>query len=67
MMREVADYYRQHGVRVVNMSWGGSLRGIEAALEDAIELGRTALGIRMREHLEGKATADGLRSAMLVE
>ncbi len=33
MMREVGDYYRQHGVRVVNMSWGGSLRGIEAALE----------------------------------
>jgi subtilisin family serine protease len=33
MFREVAAYYREHGVRVVNMSWGGSLRGIEAALE----------------------------------
>ena len=33
MMLEVADYYRKNGVRVVNMSWGGSLRGIEQALE----------------------------------
>lgn len=27
------DYLRSQGVRVVNMSWGGSLRGIEEALE----------------------------------
>lgn len=33
MFLEVADYYRRNGVRVVNMSWGGSVRGIEDALE----------------------------------
>ncbi|MFK7828454.1 MAG: S8 family serine peptidase [Congregibacter sp.] len=33
MFLEVADYFRGQGVRVVNMSWGGSLRGIEQALE----------------------------------
>lgn len=33
MFLEVAEYYRAQGVRVVNMSWGGSLRGIEDALE----------------------------------
>lgn len=33
MFLEVADYFRDQGVRVVNMSWGGSLRGIEDALE----------------------------------
>ena len=26
-------YFKQHGVRVVNMSWGGDLRSIETALE----------------------------------
>ena len=33
MFLEVADYFRTNGVRVVNMSWGGSIRGIEQALE----------------------------------
>jgi len=27
------DFFRQQGVRVVNMSWGGSVKGIERALE----------------------------------
>jgi subtilisin family serine protease len=36
------DYFKQHGVRVVNMSWGGSLKDVEDALEkngagDAVE------------------------------
>lgn len=30
---EVIDYFKQNGVRVVNMSWGGSLRDVEQALE----------------------------------
>jgi len=30
---EVVKYFRDNGVRVVNMSWGGSLAGIESALE----------------------------------
>ncbi len=33
MMLETVQYFRDNGVRVVNMSWGGSLRGIEDALE----------------------------------
>jgi subtilisin family serine protease len=32
-MLETVQYFRDNGVRVVNMSWGGSLRGIEDALE----------------------------------
>ena len=27
------DFFKQHGVRVVNMSWGGSVKGIEEQLE----------------------------------
>lgn len=30
---EIIDYFKQNGVRVVNMSWGGSVSGVEAALE----------------------------------
>jgi subtilisin family serine protease len=30
---ETIDYMKKAGVRVVNMSWGGSISGIEAALE----------------------------------
>lgn len=33
MMRDVISYFQANGVRVVNMSWGGSLRSIESALE----------------------------------
>ncbi|MEQ8515032.1 MAG: S8 family serine peptidase, partial [Chromatocurvus sp.] len=33
MMREVIAYFQANGVRAVNMSWGGSLRSIESALE----------------------------------
>lgn len=31
--RATVDYLRQQGVRVVNMSWGGGVAGIESALE----------------------------------
>ncbi len=30
---ETIQYYKDNGVRVVNMSWGGSLAGVERALE----------------------------------
>lgn len=33
MFRAAGKYFRDNEVRVVNMSWGGSLRGIESALE----------------------------------
>lgn len=32
-MVEIVDYFRANGVRVVNMSWGGNVAGIESALE----------------------------------
>ncbi len=31
--RRTVTYFREHGVRVVNMSWGGSPQGIEEAFE----------------------------------
>ena len=33
MLEETIAYFKSNGVRAVNMSWGGSLRGIETALE----------------------------------
>lgn len=33
MYREAVAYFKANGVRVVNMSWGGSQKGIESALE----------------------------------
>ncbi len=33
MVRETIAYFKANGVRAVNMSWGGSLRGVEDALE----------------------------------
>ena len=33
VMRETVSYFRRHGVRVVNMSWGFSPRGVEESLE----------------------------------
>jgi subtilisin family serine protease len=33
MYAEVIKYYKENGVRVVNMSWGGNVAGIEGALE----------------------------------
>jgi subtilisin family serine protease len=59
-------YFRSHGVRVVNMSWGGTARGIESALEkngigaDADERKRLA------EHyfaIDRKGLEDAIRSA----
>jgi len=29
----IVDYFKQHNVRVVNMSWGGSLKSVDEALE----------------------------------
>jgi subtilisin family serine protease len=33
MYRSAVAYFKAHGVRVVNMSWGGSLKDYESALE----------------------------------
>lgn len=32
-MQAYVDFFKKHGVRVVNMSWGGSVRGLEVQLE----------------------------------
>jgi subtilisin family serine protease len=32
-MVETVDYFKANGVRIVNMSWGGNVAGIESALE----------------------------------
>jgi subtilisin family serine protease len=32
-MVETVDYFKANGVRIVNMSWGGSVAGVESALE----------------------------------
>jgi subtilisin family serine protease len=32
-MQSYVDFFKQQGVRVVNMSWGGSVKDVEAALE----------------------------------
>jgi subtilisin family serine protease len=58
------DFFKRHGVRVVNMSWGGSVRGYEQALEQCgigatpeerkkiareyFEIGRAALAAAIR-------------------
>jgi subtilisin family serine protease len=33
MFQEVVEYFKANNVRIVNMSWGGGLAGIESALE----------------------------------
>ena len=32
-LKDYVNYFQKHGVRVVNMSWGGNVRGYEVALE----------------------------------
>jgi hypothetical protein len=48
-MQTYVNYFRAHGVRVVNMSWGGTLAGIEAVLE------KNAIG---KDAAERKALAE---------
>lgn len=57
------DYMKAHGVRVVNMSWGGSQRGVESALE-VNGIGATA---EERQELAREIFAisrDGLKAAI---
>jgi subtilisin family serine protease len=57
------DYMKAHGVRVVNMSWGGSQRGVEAALE-VNGIGETAEERqRMAREIFG-ISRDGLKAAI---
>jgi hypothetical protein len=59
-------FFRKHGARVVNMSWGGSVGGIETALEQC-GLGKTpeARKATAREYFEigKKALTDAMASA----
>lgn len=60
------DYFVEQGVKVVNMSWGGSLAGIEAALEQTRAPGtpeeRRALARRIYD-IGYKALYEALRDA----
>ncbi len=67
--RRTVDYFRAHGVRAVNMSWGWSLKEIESALEandvgaSAEERGRLAaelLGVLRDGMREAIASAPGI-------
>ncbi|HEY8966527.1 MAG TPA: S8 family serine peptidase [Candidatus Methylacidiphilales bacterium] len=59
-------FFREHRVRVVNMSWGGDLKSVEEALEqngvgkDAAERAKTA---RVIFDIDKKGLEDALRSA----
>jgi hypothetical protein len=59
-------FFKKHGARVVNMSWGGSVGGIEAALEQC-GLGKTpeARKATAREYFEisKKALTEAMASA----
>ena len=60
------DYFVEQGVRVVNMSWGGDLSGIEAALEQTGAPGtpeeRRALARRIYD-IGYKALSEAMRDA----
>jgi hypothetical protein len=40
-MQTYVDFFKKHGVRVVNMSWGGSVKDFETALEQC-NIGKTS-------------------------
>jgi subtilisin family serine protease len=66
MYREVVDYFKATSVRVVNMSWGGSQKDIEAALEaNGIETDATKRAELAREifKIGRDSLYDALKSA----
>jgi subtilisin family serine protease len=66
MYKEVVDYFKANNVRVVNMSWGGTLRGTESDLEangigkDAAERAKLA---RELFDIEKKALYNAIENA----
>ena len=62
-MRETIDYFRQHGVRVVNMSWGIGANFFEGDLTDN-NVGRTAEERRRLARQIFDIEANALRDAM---
>jgi subtilisin family serine protease len=63
MYREVVGYFKANGVRVVNMSWGGSQKDIEGALEaNGIEKDAAKRAELAREIF--KISRDGLYDAL---
>jgi subtilisin family serine protease len=65
-MQSYVDFFRRHGARVVNMSWGESVKGIEGALEEC-SIGKTVEERRAlaREYfeVEKKALTQAMASA----
>ncbi len=63
MYREVVGYFKANGVRVVNMSWGGSQKDIEGALEaNGVEKDAAKRAELAREIF--KISRDGLYDAL---
>ena len=60
---ETIDYFKQNGVRVVNMSWGGGVASFEAALE-ANGVGETPEERKALARKMFTVWLDGLRDAM---
>ncbi len=63
MNQVVVDYFKQNGVRVVNMSWGGDLKGIEDGLEQN-GAGGTAEERKKLARQICDVYVDGLRGAL---
>ncbi|WP_240732903.1 S8 family serine peptidase [Halioglobus maricola] len=63
MFRAAGDYFRDNGVRAVNMSWGGSVRGIESSLE-AHNIGDTPEERKALARKLYKIGDEGLREAI---
>ncbi len=63
MYLAAVDYFKQNGVRVVNMSWGGDLKGIEDALEQN-GAGGTAEERKKLARQICDVSVDGLRAAL---
>ena len=63
MYREAVDYFKASGVRVVNMSWGGSQKDVEAALE-ANGVGKDAAQRAELARKIFKISRDGLYEAL---
>jgi subtilisin family serine protease len=63
MYRETVDYFKANKVRVVNMSWGGSQKDVEAALE-ANGVGKDAAQRAELARAIFKISRDGLYEAL---
>ncbi len=62
-LKDYVNYFQKHGVRVVNMSWGGNMRGFEVALEQC-NIGKDAAERRSIAREYFQMSWDTLKSAL---